>query len=189
MLATAALVEAVAGAIRKHGLSPYVLDPVMVATSGDRLLDEDAVQAVTERLLPLATIVTPNLDEARILTGLPVEGEEGARKAARRLAEMGAGAALIKGGHGEGDEVIDLLWDGRSEHVWRRPRIHTTSTHGTGCTLSAAITAGLASGHALETAVERALVFVAAAIRDAPGLGAGHGPLSHFVAAGEPESG
>jgi hydroxymethylpyrimidine/phosphomethylpyrimidine kinase len=181
MLATAALVETVADAIEAHELAPYVLDPVMVATSGDRLLDEDAVQAVMARLLPLATVVTPNLEEARILTGLPVDGESGARAAAARLVESGAGAALIKGGHGVGEEVVDVFWDGRAERVWRRPRIHTSSTHGTGCTLSAAITAGLALGNPLDVAVDHALSFVADAIREAPGLGSGHGPLNHFV--------
>lgn len=181
MLATAPLVASVAEAIEAHGLTPYVLDPVMASTSGDSLLDPDAVEAVTLRLLPLATLVTPNLDEARILTGLPVEDAEGARAAARALVEMGARAALIKGGHGEGDEVLDLLWDGEREREWRHPRIRTRSTHGTGCTLSAGIAAGLALGDPLELAVDRALAFVAAAIREAPGLGSGHGPLNHFV--------
>jgi hydroxymethylpyrimidine/phosphomethylpyrimidine kinase len=181
MLATAGLVETVAAAIEEHRLRTYVLDPVMVSTAGSRLLDEGAVEAVIGRLLPLATLVTPNLDEARILTGLPVVGPEGAREAARSLVQMGAGAALIKGGHGDDDVVTDLLWDGSTERVWRRPRIHTRHTHGTGCTLSAGIAAGLALGSPLEAAVDRALAFVAAAIRTAPGLGSGHGPLNHFV--------
>jgi hydroxymethylpyrimidine/phosphomethylpyrimidine kinase len=182
MLATAELVEVVAGLVEAHGLgAAFVLDPVMVATSGDRLLDKDAEGAVAERLLPLAAVVTPNLDEARILTGLPVVGESGQREAARALVKMGAGAALVKGGHGEDEELVDILFDGTRERVWRRPRIRTRSTHGTGCTLSAGIAAGLALGDPLEVAVDRALDFVARAIAAAPGLGRGNGPVNHFV--------
>jgi hydroxymethylpyrimidine/phosphomethylpyrimidine kinase len=182
MLATAELVETVAGSLEGHGLGNYVLDPVMVAATGARLLDEDAVGAVSERLVPLATLVTPNLEEARILTGLETRDEEGQRNAARSLVEMGAGAALVKGGHGEGAELVDLFWDGTEERAWRRPRLDTRSTHGTGCTLSAGIAAGLARGEGLAAAVERALGFVAEAIATAPGLGRGHGPLNHFAA-------
>jgi hydroxymethylpyrimidine/phosphomethylpyrimidine kinase len=181
MLATEALVRLVSELLETHALDHYVLDPVMVATSGDRLLDRDAEGAVAERLVPLAALVTPNLDEARILTGLPVVGEAGQREAARALVEMGAAAALVKGGHAEGAELVDLLFDGRTERSWRRPRIATRNTHGTGCTLSAAITAGLALGWPLETAVDRALDFVARAIASAPGLGRGHGPVNHFA--------
>lgn len=181
MLATAELVGEVAALLETHALRRYVLDPVMVATSGDRLLDRDAEGAVASLLVPWAALVTPNLDEARILTGLPVKGEAGQREAARALVEMGAGAALVKGGHGEGDELVDLLWDGQEERIWRRPRLATRNTHGTGCTLSAGITAGLALGNPLQLAVDRALDFVARAIAAAPGLGKGHGPLNHFV--------
>jgi hydroxymethylpyrimidine/phosphomethylpyrimidine kinase len=181
MLATAPLVGTVAEGLVAHDLTAYVLDPVMVASTGARLLDEDAAGAVATRLLPLAALVTPNLHEARILTGLPVEGEEGQREAARVLVEMGAGAALVKGGHGEGSEVVDLLFDGARERVWRRPRLRTRNTHGTGCTLSAAVTAGIARGLPLLDAVEGALRYVAAAIASAPGLGKGHGPVNHFA--------
>lgn len=187
MLATAELVRTVAGSIREFGLRNYVLDPVMVASSGDRLLDRDAEGAVAEALLPLATLVTPNLYEAGILTGLPVEGVDGMRRAARALVEMGAEAALVKGGHLPGDgDVADLLWDGREERLWTRPRIRTRNTHGTGCTLSAAVAAGLALGRPLARAVEEALEFVSRAIAEAPALGAGHGPLNHFVPAPSP---
>jgi hydroxymethylpyrimidine/phosphomethylpyrimidine kinase len=181
MLATAPLVRAVAAALADHGSVTLVLDPVMVSSSGARLLDEDAVESLARELLPLATLVTPNLDEARILTGLPVEGESGQREAANRLVEMGASAALVKGGHGDGRELVDLLWDGRKESSWRRERIGTRNTHGTGCTLSSAVAAGLATGLELEHAVERALNYVAEAIRTAPGLGSGHGPINHFA--------
>ncbi|MDX1566450.1 MAG: bifunctional hydroxymethylpyrimidine kinase/phosphomethylpyrimidine kinase [Longimicrobiales bacterium] len=181
MLATAELVSTVARAIADHDLENFVLDPVMVATSGDRLLDEDAVEAVTGELLPLAALVTPNLHEARILTGLPVESQDGMREAASRLLEMGAGAALVKGGHLEEDEAVDLFFDGREEREWRRERIETVHTHGTGCTLSAACAAGLARGAPLPQAVGAAVDYVARAIASAPGLGSGHGPVNHFV--------
>jgi len=181
MLATAALVEMVAVEIARHGFSNLVCDPVMVSSSGARLLDEDAVASLRRDLFPLCALITPNLDEARILTGLPVEGEEGMLESARVLVEAGAGAALIKGGHGEGDEVVDLLWDGTNVRKWRRPRLHTRNVHGTGCTLSAGIAAGLAKGASLEEAVSTALDFVARAIQEAPGLGSGFGPLNHLI--------
>jgi hydroxymethylpyrimidine/phosphomethylpyrimidine kinase len=186
MLATAGLVRAVALAVSEHGLSRYVMDPVMVATSGDRLLEEAAEDALREALLPLASVVTPNLEEAGILTGRPVRTVTDMGDAARALVELGAGAALVKGGHLEDDadgdaEVVDLLWDGRRERVWTHPRIDTPHTHGTGCTLSAAITAGLAKGEPLERAVDTAVAFVARAIATAPGLGRGRGPVNHFA--------
>jgi hydroxymethylpyrimidine/phosphomethylpyrimidine kinase len=181
MLATAELVETVATTIRDHGIPNYVLDPVMVATSGDRLLDEDAEGALVEQLLPLASLVTPNLHEAEILTGASVTTLDNMRMAARTLVGMGAGAALVKGGHLEGEEAVDLLWDGEEERIWRRTRMETTNTHGTGCTLSAAAAAALARKHSLAEAVDMALDFVARAIRTAPGLGRGHGPVNHFA--------
>lgn len=183
MLATAELVDGIAAAIRSLRLPNYVLDPVMVATSGDRLLDRDAESAVAESLLPLAALVTPNLDEARLLSGREIRGEADMRAVAEQLVERGAGAALVKGGHLEGDTVIDVLVDGEGTRSWRRPRLDTTSTHGTGCTLSAAIAAGLAHGRPLREAVEDALDFAHRAIAEAPGLGGGNGPLNHFVPA------
>ena len=181
MLATAELVRVVADTIRSHGLVNYVLDPVMVATSGDRLLAEDAEIALLAELLPLAALVTPNLHEARILTGLSIDTLEEMRPAARALVEMGAKAALVKGGHLEGGELVDLFWDGGREVIWRRPRMETRHTHGTGCTLSAAVAACLAHGLPLPEAVDRAVDFVARAIESAPGLGLGHGPVNHFA--------
>ncbi len=180
MLATAELVATVAGAIAELELANYVLDPVMVATSGDRLLDRDAEAAVAA-LLPLCTLATPNLPEALILAGLPADDEPGMRSVAESLVERGAAAVLVKGGHLEGDEVLDVLYDGSSFRSWRRPRLDTTSTHGTGCTLSSAVAAGLARGWSLEDAVDTALDYVHRAIAEAPGLGSGHGPLNHFV--------
>jgi hydroxymethylpyrimidine/phosphomethylpyrimidine kinase len=185
MLATAEVVAAVAAAVRASGLRQYVLDPVMVATSGDRLLDRDAESAVTELLVPLSAVVTPNLDEARLLTGLRIETEDEMRAAGERLVELGATAALVKGGHLSGSVVVDVLVDADGVERWQRLRIDTTSTHGTGCTLSAAIAAGLAHGRPLREAVADALDFVHRAMTSAPGLGrGGHGPLNHLVGAG-----
>ena len=181
MLATAELVRSVAECIRAAGLRNFVLDPVIIATSGDRLLDRDAEQTIIELLLPLADLVTPNLDEAAILIGAPVDSLDSMREAAGKLVEHGARAALVKGGHLQAEELVDLLFDGSEFHEWRRPRLDTRSTHGTGCTLSAGIAAGLAHGRPLRAAVGSALDFVDRAMRAAPGLGAGHGPLNHLV--------
>lgn len=180
MLATAELAEMVAGAIGEHGLMMYVMDPVMVATSGDRLLETEAEETLRDALLPLSFVVTPNLAEAAILTGRPVETLDDMRSAARALVEAGAGSALIKGGHLAGD-AVDLLWDGAQEYLWRRRRVDTPHTHGTGCTLSAAIAAGLARGDSLHDAVNTATRFVGRAIASAPCLGQGRGPVNHFA--------
>lgn len=182
MLASVELIEAVADGLERHALVPVVLDPVMVATSGDRLLDENAVDTLTRTLLPLATLVTPNLPEAAILARRSVEGVHEMEAAAAAIADQGAGAVLLKGGHLDaGNAVVDLLWvDGRI-HRWEHPRLETRHTHGTGCTLSSAIAARLARGEALVTAVESALRYVHRAIDQAPGLGEGHGPLRHAV--------
>ena len=181
MLGTAAIVAVVADAIHVQRLAPFVLDPVMVATSGDPLLDPTAIAAIRDRLIPLADLVTPNLDEVAVLLGERPPNEDAMCRAAERLVtDLGARAALVKGGHLHGDDVVDVLYDG-TVHVFRRPRVTTTSTHGTGCTLSAAITARLASGDALADAVSVALEFVHRAILTAPGLGAGHGPLNHWA--------
>jgi hydroxymethylpyrimidine/phosphomethylpyrimidine kinase len=181
MLATAEIASTVAAEIRRHDLAPFVMDPVMVATSGDRLLAEDAIEALTKHLLPLAHVVTPNLKEAEILAGVPVKSVDDMRVAAERIRQLGARAVLVKGGHLEGDDTVDLLVDANGERTWSRKRIDTTHTHGTGCTLSAAITACLAQGDELQVAVDRAVRYVAKAITMAPGLGSGHGPISHFV--------
>ncbi|MDH3205339.1 MAG: bifunctional hydroxymethylpyrimidine kinase/phosphomethylpyrimidine kinase [Gemmatimonadota bacterium] len=180
MLATAELVSTVADAIREHGLERYVMDPVMVATSGDPLLEEDAVAAIVGELLPLASLVTPNLHEASILADISVETTQDMREAGSRILDLGARAVLMKGGHLEGD-VVDILLVGGEEHTWARPRIDTRHTHGTGCTLSAAIAAALALGEPLPNAVERGIRFIGRGIAAAPGLGSGRGPVSHFV--------
>jgi hydroxymethylpyrimidine/phosphomethylpyrimidine kinase len=181
MLGTAPIVRAVAEAVRAHGIGPFVLDPVMVSTSGDVLVDASAVGAVSELLMPLADLVTPNLDEVGVLLGkVPRDADDMCEAARSLVRDGGARAALVKGGHLDGDAVIDVLYDG-AHHRFSRPRIVTRSTHGTGCTLSAAIAAGLARGGPLRDAVAAGLDFVHRAIATAPGLGAGHGPLNHWA--------
>jgi hydroxymethylpyrimidine/phosphomethylpyrimidine kinase len=182
MLANAALATAVAGAIRDHSLQNYVLDPVMVATSGDVLLEPDAIEVIRRELVPRAALVTPNVHEAAILTGEEIDDEDSMAQAAEILVnDMGAQAALIKGGHlNSGDRVMDVLYDG-DIRTFRSRRLETTNTHGTGCTLSAAITAQLANGESLHAAVRRAIDYVHNAIATAPGLGSGHGPLNHLA--------
>ena len=181
MLAEATLVRLVARAIRENGWSPLVVDPVMVSTSGARLLSTEAEEVMREDLLPLAALVTPNLDEAAILTGRVVHDVPTMERAGATLIRFGAGAALIKGGHLSGPALTDVLVTPSAVRRFTRPRIETQSVHGTGCTLSAAITAGLALGRSLERAVEDGLDFVHRAIAAAPGLGSGHGPLNHTV--------
>jgi hydroxymethylpyrimidine/phosphomethylpyrimidine kinase len=185
MLGSADIVEIVADCIDKRQLRNYVLDPVMVATSGDRLLDRNAEELIARRLAPLAFLVTPNLNEAEILVDAEVRTPDQMERAARALVAMGARAALVKGGHLTGATLVDVLVHDGSARRFTHERIDTTSTHGTGCTLSAAVTAGLALGRPLEQAVTDALDFVHRAIAAAPGLGSdkGHGPLNHFVPA------
>jgi hydroxymethylpyrimidine/phosphomethylpyrimidine kinase len=181
MLGDAEVVTAVAESVRRHELSPYVLDPVMAATSGDALLTPDAIAATVRELFPLATLVTPNLDEVALLTGERPADVKGMERAARALVERdGAHAALVKGGHLAGEELVDVLYDGTMRR-FSHERIATTSTHGTGCTLSAGIAARLALGDTLTTAVEAGLAYVTRAIATAPRLGAGHGPLNHWA--------
>lgn len=180
MLATAELVRVVADAIQRNGLRNYVLDPVMVASSGDRLLDPAAETGIRELLLPLASVITPNLHEATILAGFDVRDERTMEEAAHTLSDQGAAAVLIKGGHLQTRAMVDVLFDGERIHRWRWDKIDTRSTHGTGCTLSSGIAAGLAHGLHLRDAVEQALLYVQRAIQTAPNLGAGHGPLNHL---------
>jgi hydroxymethylpyrimidine/phosphomethylpyrimidine kinase len=183
MLATADLIERVAERIAAHRWNPYVLDPVLVATSGDRLLDAGAERAMLERLVPLTAIVTPNLHEAAVLTGRPVRTVDDMHRAGDAMLAAGAVSVLVKGGHLEGNVLTDVLVSCSGTRLFTRPRIETRHTHGTGCTLSASLTACLALGMGLEDAVGTALDYVARAIAAAPGLGAGHGPLG-FKAAG-----
>jgi hydroxymethylpyrimidine/phosphomethylpyrimidine kinase len=182
MLHSAEVIEVVAGAFRKHAPGmPLVVDPVMVAKGGHRLLLSAAEAALRDVLLPMAALLTPNLPEAEVLAGFPVRTEADMRRAAEHLARLGPQAILMKGGHLEGDRVIDLLFhDGRFDR-FEDARIASRSTHGTGCTLASSIAAGLAQQMTLKDAVARARAYVRAAIETAPGFGRGHGPLNHAV--------
>ena len=191
MLATAAIVEAVVAAIAELELPLVVVDPVLVSTSGERLLDADGVQAMINELFPRARVVTPNLPEAEALSGRRIASAEDAREAARTIHEMGASAVIITGGHGTapgsgqraegaGQEVLDLLFDGHAFHEFRAPRVDSRHTHGTGCTFASAVAAGLALGHDLPDAARRAQRYVGGAIAHAPAIGHGRGPLDHF---------
>jgi hydroxymethylpyrimidine/phosphomethylpyrimidine kinase len=180
MLANAAIVEAVGAAIEAMNLPHVVIDPVMIAKGGDRLVDADAVAAMRTELLPRAQIVTPNVPEAEVLAGMPVRSLDEMREAGRRILDLGPRLVLVKGGHLEGPDSIDVACTADGTFDIRRPRIETRHTHGTGCTLSSAIAANLALGLTDRDAIERARDYLDGAIRHAPGLGAGHGPLNHF---------
>lgn len=180
MLATAEIVTAVADVIdAKAGDVPLVVDPVMVASSGGRLLEGDATDALITRLVSRATIVTPNIPEAEVLTGLTIGSEADMAKAAEKILALGPQAVLLKGGHLTGGKLVDLLTTAEGTTRFEGTRIPSTSTHGTGCTLASAIAAGLAQGMTLKDAVARARDYVHEAIRLAPGYGHGHGPLNH----------
>ena len=179
MLASAVIVEAVAESVRAHRISPLVVDPVSVSKHGSRLLTEDAVDALKYELFPLAALVTPNLHEAEALLGEPLVTLEDMKDAARRLADLGAAAVLVKGGHLEDqDAAIDVFFDGDSVHELADIRYDTQDTHGTGCVLAAAVTAGLARGASLPQAVEDAKSFVSGAIKRSLRLGSGYGPVN-----------
>jgi hydroxymethylpyrimidine/phosphomethylpyrimidine kinase len=183
MLPTRGIISEVARLVRETPLreTAPVVDPVVRSTSGHDLIDDDALGALKRELLPLARVATPNLPEAERITGMKIANEEDMRRAAALIREMGARAVLVKGGHLAGD-ALDLLDDEGRVRLFRAPRIDTDSTHGTGCTLAAAIAACLARGLGLAEAVDAAKRFVTAAIRRAPGLGRGFGPVEHAVA-------
>ena len=183
MLHSAEVIATVARAFEKHaGGAPLVVDPVMVAKGGQRLLLSEAETALRDRLLPMAALLTPNLPEAEVLAGFPVRVEADMARAAERLMSYGARAVLMKGGHLEGDKVVDLLFaGGQLVERWEDARIPSRSTHGTGCTLASAIAAGIAQKMSVKGAVERARAYVRRAIETAPGFGHGHGPLNHAV--------
>jgi hydroxymethylpyrimidine/phosphomethylpyrimidine kinase len=178
MLSSAEIIATVAERIRHWRLDRLVVDPVMVAKSGDRLLREDAVQALVRDLLPLAAVLTPNVPEAEVLVGRHLGTDAEIRQAARDILDLGPRAVVMKGGHREGD-ATDLFFDGHTFHTFSAPRIDTPNTHGTGCTFSAAIAAGLASGMEMLDAVGAAKHYLTEAIRHAQPLGGGHGPVAH----------
>ncbi len=180
-LGTAAVVQAVAAALSvTHGI-PLVVDPVMISKHGSRLMEPDAQQAVVINLLPLATLVTPNVPEAETLAGMTISTEPDMVEAGRRIQGFGTRAVLIKGGHLSDNEAIDVLIEGDRIARFAGRRSDTRHTHGTGCTYSAAITAGLAGGNSIFDAIGRAKRFIQAAIESAPGLGQGFGPVDHFA--------
>lgn len=181
MLPTSETIEATAAALEAHAHGPLVVDPVVRSTSGFDLVDDAALDALVTRLFPAAALVTPNVVEAERITGRPVTSHAEMVRAARDMVRMGAAAALVTGGHLDLDGLaVDVLFDGLSVHTFSEPRIDSTSTHGTGCTLASSIAAGLALGRPLPVAVAGAKSYVANAIRRAPGIGGGHGPLNHF---------
>jgi len=178
MLGSTEVVERVAAVLDTTG-APAVVDPVMIAKGGSPLLPDEAVQAVRTLMVPRAALLTPNAPEAETLTGIAVADLDGQRRAGEALLAMGARAVLMKGGHVAGETVADLLLTPSGETLLEGPRVETRHTHGTGCTLASACAAGLAGGLPLEVAVAGAWAYVAEAIRRAPGLGQGHGPLDH----------
>jgi hydroxymethylpyrimidine/phosphomethylpyrimidine kinase len=184
MLANAAIVEAVAATIASLDLPNLVIDPVMIAKGGDRLLDADAVHTLRTELLPRAEVVTPNVPEAEALADTSIRTLDDMRQAARRIRTLGPRIVVVKGGHldlgNDDNQVIDVVCTGAAEFELRGPRLPGRHAHGTGCTFSAAITAFIAAGVAVEDALRQAREYLEGAIRHAPGLGAGHGPLNHF---------
>ena len=179
MLSSSAIIRMVAEKIQAYGIMKLVVDPVMVAKGGSRLLQEEAVDALRTLLIPLALVVTPNIPEAEVLLGMKIETLDDTRDAARKLVEMGAKSAVVKGGHLEGPPT-DILYDGEKFRAFTSPRIDTTSTHGTGCTFASAIAAGLAKGLPVRESVAQAKKYVTSAIRHSFPMGHGHGPLNHF---------
>lgn len=180
MLASAAIIEAVVAVLEKRELPPLVVDPVMVAKSGDPLLQESARTALVERLLPHATIVTPNIPEAEVLTGLTIADVDAITEAARRIRAMGPQFVLMKGGHLAGKTATDYLYDGADLHAFTAARIDTKNTHGTGCTYASAIAAYLAHGETSPVAVKKAKAWLHGAIEHNLPLGHGHGPVNHL---------
>ena len=182
MLGSSDVIATVCEALERYGAGiPVVVDPVMVAKGGFSLLEADAVDTLRRRLLPMAAVITPNLPEAEALSGMTIASVADMRVAASVLLALGVPAVLLKGGHLPGDELVDLLATPDGVEAFSAPRIPTRHTHGTGCTTASAVAAGLAQGMTLRDAVVRARAYVRAAIANAPGLGAGHGPLNHAV--------
>jgi hydroxymethylpyrimidine/phosphomethylpyrimidine kinase len=177
MLASAAIIEAVAAAIRERGIENVVVDPVMVAKGGARLLQSNAIAALYRHLLPLAAVVTPNIPEAEVLLGRPLASLDDRRRAARDLLALGPRAVVVKGGHADAD-AIDVYWDGAEMVELKARRIDTKNTHGSGCSFSAAITAGLAKGQSPLEAVRAAKAFITGAIEHSLDVGKGHGPVN-----------
>jgi hydroxymethylpyrimidine/phosphomethylpyrimidine kinase len=181
MLSNVAIIEVVVNKVKEYRLPNLVVDPVMVAKSGDSLLRQEAVTALREWLVPLAVVITPNVPEAEVLAEMKIESPEEAREAARRIHEMGARNVVVKGGHaGWSDAAVDLFFDGQSFHEFEAARVDTSSTHGTGCTFASAVAASLAKGSSPREAVAAAKAYVTRALESAYPVGHGHGPVHHF---------
>lgn len=181
MLFDTPIIEKVAEKIKEYEIKQYVLDPVMVAKGGAPLLLEEAVASVRKHLIPLARVITPNLPEAEVITGITIDSMEKMREAAGAFREMGAFSVVIKGGHASGDMATDLFYDGEEFIELKEKRFNTPHTHGTGCTFAAAVTAGLAKGNPVKEAVQQAKEFITAAICHPLGIGQGHGPTNHWA--------
>lgn len=181
MLFSAEIIEAVAGKIKEHGFTNVIVDPVMVAKGGASLLQAEATEALKTKLLPCALVVTPNIPEAEVISGMTIHSEEDKRKAAKAIAALGVKYVLIKGGHDDGASTVDLLFDGEEFHTFTGERVKTKNTHGTGCTFSAAMTASIAKGASVRIAAETAKQFIQAAIEDGIYIGEGHGPTNHWA--------
>ena len=179
MVSSAELIGVIAEKLHAYGAKHIVVDPVMVATSGSKLLRDDAVQALTEKLLPMAEVLTPNIPEAEILSGMTITDAAGMEAAAKRISEKYGCAVLCKGGH-QINDADDLLWQGGTGKWFRGKRIHNPNTHGTGCTLSSAIASNLAKGYDLDTSVERAKAYISGALAAMLDLGKGSGPMDHM---------
>ncbi len=182
MLASRSIAHAVADALKRNAIPNLVVDPVMISKTGARLLEEDAITTLKVEILPLAEFVTPNLPEAEVLSGRKISDAETMRDAARRILDLGPARVVIKGGHSDGPNVVDLYYDGKNFEELKAERVQTRSTHGTGCTFSAAIAAYLAHGLPPLDAVARAKEFLTAALQASPGIGKGIGPVNHFHA-------
>ena len=181
MLSSGAIIECVAERLTRWSKAPLVVDPVMISKSGFALLEPEAIEVLKRRLIPLATLITPNVHEAEHLSGITIRSESDARTAARRLHELGPQAVLVKGGHLEDTaESVDVLFDGTDFQTFSAPRINTPHTHGTGCTYASAIAAHLAQGAPLPQAIGAAKAYVTNAIRAGLAIGGGHGPTDHF---------
>lgn len=181
MLFSSEIIEAVAEKIKQFQWKNIVVDPVMIAKGGAPLLQQEAVDALKTHLLPLATVITPNIPEAEVLANMPIRTVEDRMEASKRIHSLGAKHVVMKGGHDENEELVDLLFDGSDFIPFYSKRIQTKNTHGTGCTFAAAITAELAKGLSVQQAVETSVQFIQAAIQDDLQLGKGHGPTNHWA--------
>ncbi|WP_458414149.1 bifunctional hydroxymethylpyrimidine kinase/phosphomethylpyrimidine kinase [Schinkia sp. CFF1] len=181
MLFNSEIIKVVAEKIKKYQWKNLVVDPVMIAKGGAPLLQEEAIAALKQYLLPLSAVVTPNIPEAEVISGRKIKSLEDRKEAAKMIYNLGAGNVMIKGGHEDAEQMIDLLYDGKDFYQYESKRIETKNTHGTGCTFSAAITSQLAKGNKVDSAIQVAKDFIQAAIEDDLHIGSGHGPTNHWA--------